>query len=236
MKSFIKANKLDDKNLYTIDLICYGPTLKEVHSQYIDSLTKKFNSSIKNFTVRYKKLGWTPPFVLAEFENGRKFCADFYKSDYGRAFGTFARDVCYSCKFRGINHQSDITIGDYWGLTPEMSGYNHDGVSVLIVNNERGKNLINMIDINSFALMPADLNFIIEHNKMYYLTRNKPLNYNKFCEDLKRGGLHKALINHEGGYLLYYAKKFIRFVKFCVKKFIPSRVKKFIKRKILHKR
>ena len=116
-----------------------------------------------------------------------------------------------------------------------MSDYNPGGVSVLIVNNERGKSLINMIDINDFALIPADINFIIEHNKMYYLTRNKPLNYNKFCDDLKRVGLHKALINHEGGYFVYYAKKFIRFVKFCVKKIIPSRVKKFIKRKILHR-
>ncbi|MBQ7560232.1 MAG: Coenzyme F420 hydrogenase/dehydrogenase, beta subunit C-terminal domain [Synergistaceae bacterium] len=231
LKSFIRANNINDSNLYTIDLICYGPTLKEVHSQYIDSLTKKFNSRIKNFTVRYKKLGWTPMYIKADFEDGRTFCAEFYKSDYGRAFGTFSREVCYSCKFRGVNHRSDITIGDYWGLTPEMDGYNPDGVSIFIVNSERGQDLINMIDTNNFALMPADLDFIIEHNRMYYKTRSKPEDYKKFCDDLKSVGLHRAIINHEGGYMRFYAKKILN----RAKKFIPSRVKKFIKRKILHK-
>ena len=210
--------------MYTVDLICYGPTLKEVHTQYIESLTKKFNSRIKNFTVRYKKLGWTPAFIRAEFEDGKIFCEEFYKSDYGRAFASFARECCYSCRFRGVNHKSDITIGDFWGINHEMSGYNPDGVSVFIVNNERGKNLIDMIDTKNFALMPADIDFILDNNSMYYLTRNKPADYEKFCGDLMRAGLHKALINHDGGYLKVYARKFI-----------PSRVRKFIKRTILHR-
>ena len=28
LRSFVRANKLNDENLYAIDLICYGPTLK----------------------------------------------------------------------------------------------------------------------------------------------------------------------------------------------------------------
>ncbi len=111
-----KNKNIDYKNLFTIDLICYGSTLKEVHSQYINYLEKKFNSRIKKFTVRYKKTGWVPPYVFAEFENGKIFTEQFYNSEYGHAFAKFARPGCYSCNFRGENHKSDITVCDFWGL------------------------------------------------------------------------------------------------------------------------
>ena len=235
LRAFLRANHIDSANLFTVDLICYGPTLSGVHESFIDSLERKYNSRVKNFTVRHKKFGWVPPYVMAEFENGQEFCMKFYDSDYGKAFGLYARKVCYGCRFRGINHQSDITVGDYWGLRPEMSGYNPDGVSVLIIHNERGRELMDKINKDEFALMPADVSYIIQSNPMYYKPRGKPLDYEKFCGDLKRYGLHKALIIHDGGYLRIYAGKLARLIKSCARKILPSSLKRFIKRTFLHR-
>ena len=225
LKSFLKARGTDTSKLYTIDLICYGPTLQEVHRQYIEMLERRYKSRVTNFTVRYKKRGWTPPYIYAEFENGRKFCTDFYASDYGKAFSLYARRPCYGCNFRGTNHQADITVGDFWGLTPDMSGWNKNGVSVFIVRTEKGEELIRKIDTNEFALQEVDAEFVIEHNRMYYRRRSKVSDYDKFCDDLQSVGLHKALVNHYGFMKYYFGS-----LKAHLKKFVPVRVKRFIKR------
>lgn len=224
LKSFLKARGTDTSKLYTVDLICYGSTLQEVHRQYIANLERKYKSRVINFTVRYKKHGWTPPYIFAEFENGRKFDTDFYASDYGKAFALYARRPCYNCKFRGNNHQSDITVGDFWGLNSKMEGWNKNGVSIMIVRTEKGDELIKGIDTKEFSVREADADFAISHNGMYFRTREKIADYDKFCEDLKSVGLHKAIVNHYG-FMKYYLDP----VKEHVKRFIPVRIKRIIK-------
>ena len=220
LKSYLSANHIDMQNLFTVDLICYGPAVIDVHKQYIDSLERRYKSRVKNFTVRYKPKGWTPLYVLAEFENGKRFCAPFYDTDYGIAFGKFTRESCYHCKFRGANHQADITIGDFWGMTPDMAGYNSDSVSIFIVKTERGEALIRKIDAEEFSLSPADVNFALKCNKSYCESRKKPYDYARFIEDLKTVGLHRAIVKHYG---------FLRYSTIGIRKFIPRPVKRVIK-------
>ena len=137
--------------------------------------------------------------------------------------GSCSCEMCYSYNFnfRSVNHQSDITIGDYWGLKTEMNGYNPDGVSVFIIHNERGRELVSKVNEDDFALMPADVSYIIQHNPMYYKTREKAADYGKFCSDLKRYGLHRALIIRDGGYLRIYARKVKSLIRRVIKKFLP---------------
>ena len=234
LKSFLKARGTDTSRLFTIDLICFGPTLQEVHRQYIETLERKYKSRITNFTVRYKKNGWTPAYIYAEFENGKNFCTEFYPSDYGRAFSRYARNVCYGCRFRGENHQSDITVGDFWGLDRNMEGWNKNGVSVLIVRSEKGEELIRKIDTKQFSIREVDAEFVIEHNPMYFKRREKVSDYDKFCEDLKTVGLHKAIVNHYG-FMRYYLAPVKWYVKKCVIRLLPERVKSLIKAVIKRK-
>ena len=227
--SYLKANHVDTSKLYTIDLICFGPAILEIHRQYIESLERKYHSRIKSFTVRHKLKGWTPPYVRAEFQDGREYLTPFYETEYGQAFGIYSREHCYACRFKGTNHQADITVGDYWGLTPEMPGWNADGVSIFLVRTEKGEDLIRRIDAQEFTIAPADSEFIVKHNPMYYESRDKPQDYAKFCNDLKTSGLHRAIVNHHG-----VVKYHIMRVKKYVKKIIPAPVKRILKA-ILHR-
>ena len=224
LKSYISAKNIDASNLFTVDLICYGPVVAEVHTQYITRLEQKYKSRIKSFTARHKAKGWNPKYILAEFENGRRFCVALHTTDYGIPFGMYSREGCYSCKFRGAGHQADVTLGDFWGLTPDMEGWNPDGVSIFIVRTERGEELMRKIDTEEFALSHTDVNFAVEHNTMYYKNRKKPDDYAKFCNDLKNKGLHTAIVNHFGK-LRYYTRNIIP----AVKKMIPRPVKRIIK-------
>ena len=233
LKSYLKANHVDSSRLYTVDLICFGPAIPEVHRQYVEALEKKYHSHLKSFTVRHKAKGWTPIHIRAEFENGREFLTPFYESDYGIAFSAYTREQCYKCKFKGANHQADITVGDYWGLTLEMAGWNKNGVSIFLVRSEKGEELLRKIDQQEFSLRPEDVNFAVEHNTMYYESRKKPENYGKFgkfCDDLMSRGLHRAIENHIG--LKKYCKSLLK--KFAVK-ILPApalrMLKKFFRRK-----
>ena len=188
-------------------------------------LEKKYHSRLKSFTVRHKAKGWTPAYIRAVFEDGREFLTPFYDSDYGMAFGTYTREQCYKCRFKGANHQADITVGDYWGLTPAMEGWNNNGVSIFLVRTEKGQELISRIDTQEFALRAEEADFAVRNNPMYYASRTKPENYEKFCDDLVNVGLHRAIVNQIG--LKKYCKTLM---KRFVKKVIPAPALRMAKR------
>lgn len=230
LNAYLRANHVDTSKLFTCDLICTGPTLPEIHRQYTEQLEAKYHSRITSFTVRHKAKGWTPPYVRAVFENGQEFLNIFYETDYGRAFGLLSCEQCYHCRFKGKNHQADLTLGDYWGLTPEMKGWNPNGVSIFIVRTQKGHELISRLEPEEFTIEPTNLYFALEHNHMYYESRKLPEDYGKFCDDLKFYGLHKAVVNHYGGRLKYALMLAKVAVKKLLRKILPAPARQAIKK------
>lgn len=65
------SNKM---NLYSVSLICHGPTSLKVHQAFCSYLEDKYNSAITKFSVRYKRDGhWKPYYIFAAFENGESY-------------------------------------------------------------------------------------------------------------------------------------------------------------------
>lgn len=215
---YLKNHDVNIDNLYTVDLICHGPTCREVQKQYIEALEKRYKSKVVEFSVRYKAQGWTPPFIRAKFENGKIFMERFYESDFGFAFKAFSQASCYQCQFKGENHQADLTIGDYWGCTKEMDSYNPLGVSVIFCRSEKGKQLVQMIsDQDRFDLRVADMNIALSHNRMFYSRREKNVKqYEQFKTDFEEKGLHYA-VKHNSDYKAFR----LQILKRKIRKFIP---------------
>lgn len=193
-----ELNNVNAENLYTISLICHGPTFSKVAEDYIETLENKYKSKVKDFSVRYKKYGVKPPYIHAEFKNGKIFEIPFYESDYGYAFGNYSLSGCYKCNFRGENHKADLAIGDYWGLTSDMTEYNKYGASVLITKTEKGEKLVSMIDKESFKLFESDVDHAISTSTMYYQARKKPQDWETFKKNLFENGLHYAVVQSKG--------------------------------------
>ncbi len=224
--SFLKTKKINIENFFTVELICHGPTYDKVAKQYIDALEERYGSQIKEFSVRYKKTGWVPNYIFAKFHNGREYSVPFYETDYGYAFNLYGKPYCYHCNFRGKNHQADMIVGDYWGLSRGMDGYNPDGVSLFLVRTERGEKLLQKIDTADFYLQPADIELALSHNSMYYMCRTKPRNWECFDKDLSEYGLHRAVVKSCGGQLRYFLKRspVVFFVKRFLRKFLKKAV------------
>ncbi|MBO5163936.1 MAG: Coenzyme F420 hydrogenase/dehydrogenase, beta subunit C-terminal domain [Ruminococcus sp.] len=227
LSNYIKKYNVDSTNLYTVDLICHGPTYPKIQEAYIELLEDKFQSKVSSFSVRYKKKGWEPPFVYAEFENGRVFKEEFYRSYFGYAFVKYSRSSCYNCQFKGDHHVSDLTIGDFWGCNKKHSDYNPLGVSIIFSRSSKGARLIEMLKNSSdFRINTTDTDFAIRHNSNFYKARtpNKEI-YDKFKKDFESHGLKYACVNSKG-FRAYRLKKY----KDHIKRFIPRALLKFIKK------
>ena len=112
------------------------------------------------------------------------------------------RESCYHCQFKGDGHVADITIGDYWGLTPKMKEYNRNGVSVMLSRTDKGDDLIGSLDTRRFFIDKTDSNQVISHNRMYLYSLKKPLYVDEFMKVMEQKGLHYA-VTHSKGYSAY---------------------------------
>ncbi|MDU1414393.1 MAG: Coenzyme F420 hydrogenase/dehydrogenase, beta subunit C-terminal domain [Clostridium sp.] len=206
LSKLLGNRNVDTSNLYLVDLICQGPTFPKVEESYLKYLEKKFDSKVCDFSVRYKQLGWTPPYIRVKFENGKEYTESFYGSDFGYAFSKYSRPSCFKCKNKGENHKSDITIGDFWGLEKEDIGFNKNGVSAILVKTEKGKKLVDLLDETRFKIMRADVTKILVNNPMYYKCRKQNEQQEAFMQNLNVYGLHEATKKEIGSIKYSYFK------------------------------
>ena len=74
------------------------------------------------------------------------------------------RDSCYNCSFKKKNRVSDVTLADYWGISnvhPKMN--DNKGISLLIVNNDKGRELFELIRDN-IKYVKTDLEKALKYN------------------------------------------------------------------------
>lgn len=152
IKRFCKIKNLDT-NLYTIDIVCHGVASPKVFSDYIKfkEFTKK--TKISNINFKDKREGWCNPNLTFFYENGEIESELLYHNLYIDLFEVknyILRDSCFNCNYAGKKRIGDLTLGDYWTDTILTHEEKKNGVSLMIVNSNKGIVLLNNIkkDIN----------------------------------------------------------------------------------------
>lgn len=146
VKSFCALKKLPQEQLITVDLICHGAPSPVIFADYLKILQKKYGNLV-SYTFRDKEIGWHGQNVTAKFESGKKVNKGFVKyfsALYFRSYITM--ECCHSCKYSSLFRVGDITLGDFWGVEKYYSKYSdNQGVSLVMINSERGKFLFNNV-------------------------------------------------------------------------------------------
>ena len=187
LKRFIK----DDSNLYTLSVICHGPTTEKIHQQYCALLEKKLGSPIVYFSTRYKKNGnWKPYFIRAVGQNGKEIQEQFNKTDYNTAFLYFKRPSCGDCRFKNTHFAADILVGDYHAAAKGNANWNPHGVSSILPLTEKGLVLLHSVD-DTFRYNEVPLNTAISQ-KGVHSSVSKGTDRKAFTEKLNSTGLHEA--------------------------------------------
>ncbi len=190
LHSFLGKNY---ENLYTADIICQGPTTPKVAEAYINDIEEKYGSKTVAFSIRHKEEGWLPAYLRAEFADGQVHMEEFYKTSYGFLFRQIPRYSCHTCHFKFGNRTSDITIGDHWGVKDGDPEYNVNGVSVALINTEKGKQL--MEGLPNYQTMDTDPRFAIENNHRYEKSTYLRPEREEISKSFREDGIVKTFAN-----------------------------------------
>lgn len=176
-------NESDTTNLYTCDLICFGVPSPLIYKEYIRFIEEKENDKLISINFRDKSLGWSGHQETLKFES-KKMTVNYYASIF---YSTHTlRPSCFNCKFANMDRVSDITIGDFWGIDKEdREFYDEKGVSLALINTEKGKKLIEKIG--------KDIHFIIVNSENYKQPRlmkpsTKPIDRDNFWKEYEDNG------------------------------------------------
>jgi coenzyme F420-reducing hydrogenase beta subunit len=166
-------------NLYQMDFICNSISSPLAYRKYIEELEEKHNSKVAKVRFKDKAFGWARLTFRIKFDNGDEMIKDRYNDMWGKGlirYNLYQRMSCYNCSFRNSPSLSaDITVGDFWGLKYDDPYDNHKGISLAVINTEKGNDLFNKTKDRLF-IMPEKIETVREGNPRML---NNPILSNK---------------------------------------------------------
>lgn len=180
---YISKKNVRDR-VFVVDLICHGAPSPGLWKEYATSLEKKQKGKISKITFKDKRNGWLKPSVYA-IVNDKEISIKGYSSWF---YGEYSiRESCYQCPYTKIKRNTDITIGDFWGVNlkyPEF--YSPMGVSLAIIQSEAGQKIFNELkkDVDYMKISSEDC-----MQPRLISPANRPKNCDKFWNDVERKGL-----------------------------------------------
>lgn len=185
LQSFLKK---DYNNLVIADFICRGVNSPMVFKSYMEELENEYNSEIEFVHLKNKKNGWTSLATLVKFKNGSEYYKDKNNDLWVKGFikgNLYMRPSCHNCKYKKLPRIADITIGDFWGIQGADSKDMFNGISVIMVNSEKGKSLITSIK-DSITLEEQSLESAIKGNPCILTSAQEGTERNRFFKLLEK--------------------------------------------------
>lgn len=157
--------KKSRENLYLVDIVCHGVSGPNLWKDYLDYLEKKQDDKICKVNFRDKQeFGWAAHHETFNFINSGKVVYKYLFYQH-----TAFRKSCEICPFANIHRPSDVTLADFWGWEKTYPKLNKDdkGLSLVLINTERGKLLFNAArqDMNVYHI--DKLNDFLQPNLQY---------------------------------------------------------------------
>lgn len=166
---YLSNNKSLMQSLYTAEILCHGVPSNELYRMGL-----KVENAERIVKYRTKSQGWLKGNrVVFEAKNGRIYEKKNRRTDFVfRTYLTFSltRTNCFNCSYARMERIADVTMGDFWGLDRKRH-LNHDGVSLLLINSEKGRVLVE----NSSRLYykPIEWRECMPYNQNLFMATNK---------------------------------------------------------------
>lgn len=158
----------DYENLYTLDVLCHGGPSPVVFQKYLEEV--HHGKKVVYVGFRDKDYyGWSTEMTV-KYDNGEIYRKVRSEDLHYRSFlpCLSVRPHCQVCLYSALPRQGEFTLGDFWGVQkydPKLTdGY---GTSILSVNNEKGRKLLEIIKDKLVLLEPIDLKYILTHGQPF---------------------------------------------------------------------
>ena len=173
----------DFPNLLTVDVICHGAPSPMLWENYLKYLAQGHDIARVNF--RSKRFGWTDNHLEINFYDCGYYAQANFQDNFVNQFlnGVIERPACGECKFKFPSVQSDITVGDAWGVqifAPNM--FDNRGTSLVIVHTDKGKNFFSKTEMTT---QPVNFDVVAATNPSFLIPSVPDDRREKFFEDVK---------------------------------------------------
>ena len=137
------------RTLVTIDVICYGvPSLKAYHS-WLEQYSQ--GRQIERVDFRDKGQAHWGDVEYIQFKDGTKYYDNCLHGLWYKALlnGIFTRKCCGTCKYANLERVGDFSLGDFWGISDVLPGFDNGyGTNLVLVNTEKAEKLFAKIREN----------------------------------------------------------------------------------------
>lgn len=137
---YLELKKLR-KRVTVVDLICHGVASPGLWDRYLQE--KGIKGKLQYLSFKDKRNGWHEPTAYAKVNDidvSIKEFSEWFYSEWA------IRESCYKCPYAKIDRNTDITIGDYWGIERAIPEFASPmGVSLVLIHSTRGVELFEKI-------------------------------------------------------------------------------------------
>lgn len=178
------------ENLFTMDIVCHGVPSPKAFRDYINYMSEKEHSNIKEISFRKKEPSWTIFSMYLKYSNNNIYKADIYHDPYLIAFlcDYISRDCCYNCHYTTEERMGDITVADFWSYVSYSRKVKNDekGISLVIINTKKGINIFESIK-EQYIISERTMSEAKRGNRCLSRPYEKALKSDKFWYDYDNG-------------------------------------------------
>ena len=210
LRSYIPENL--HKELLLVDFVCHGVPSPAIWKDYLSYMSRR--GTIQRACFRDKQVGgWKKHAETFTYADGTTKVADTFRVLFYK--NIMLRHSCAVCPYNVMNHKSDVTIADFWGVDevlPEMDGM--QGTSMIVCNSEKGREVVESVsgDLTTASAV-LDYDFMSRRNPNLVRPATIYKDRNIFEEEYAgKGFLHVARRWGDLGlrYRLWQLKKYIK--------------------------
>ncbi len=133
----------DSELLTVVDFVCHGAPEPEFLRKYLSECAQEHGSPVQTVAFRKKRSGrsWEHYETEIHYADGARERMPAVDNPYMKLFvrNVSLRRACGQCVWKGEHRASDLTLGDFWGVSKvKPDCYHAAGTSLVLVNTKRG--------------------------------------------------------------------------------------------------
>lgn len=186
-----------------VDLICHGQPSSKLWIDYIRKLERDAGGKVDYVTFKDKRMGWNQPTAFVQIGDKEvpleEYSCWFYEQ-------LSLRNACFRCPYTCIERDTDLTIGDYWGIESVLPDfYDPMGNSLILVQSDMGRRLLTTLQ-DRIELAKSLVQDCLQP-RLYSPAQKNP-QAEMFWKDFEKFGVEKLVRKYrEDGKLLALYKK-----------------------------
>lgn len=184
----------DYDNLFTIDLMCHGGPSPKVFQKYLKEVHKGKQVTYVSFRDK-DYFGWSTEMTV-KYADGGIYRKRRGEDPYYRAFlpCLSVRPHCQICFYSRLPRQADMTLADFWGVQKYNPAYTDGkGTSILVTNNQKGRNMLEKIRHRLLLLEPVERKYILTHGQPFAKPFRNNAKRDRFMKLIQKFPMEKAL-------------------------------------------